>query len=148
MKPKPLSVILFCGITFSSSAFAGFKPEGNESEAIAEAVKDGYQVQRNLAFDYRMGRGKPGDADYIPKDFVKACAWRKILLVSNPDKINDTDSMNERYECGNVRPERDEGVWHIVHKYLPLINDAKSKGEYMVVKEDDEPGELQVIDVP
>ncbi|MBG6246697.1 hypothetical protein CS369_21845 [Candidatus Symbiopectobacterium sp. 'North America'] len=148
MKLKTLSAILFCEVAFSSSTLAGFKPEGNESEAIAEAVKDGYQVQRNLAFNYRMGRGKPGDADYIPKDFVKACAWRKILLVSNPDKINDTDSMNERYECGEVKREQDVDVWRTVHKYLPLINNAKSKGEYMVVKEDDEPGELQIIDVP
>lgn len=147
MKLKTLSAILFCLVAFSSSTLAGFKPEGNESEAIAEAVKDGYQVQRNLAFNYRMGRGKPGDADYIPKDLVKACAWRKILLVSNPEKVDNSDPMNERHECSKLNFKQDEEVWHIVHEYLPLINDAKSKSEYMVVKEDDEPGELQIIDV-
>ncbi|WP_349901279.1 hypothetical protein [Pectobacterium aroidearum] len=148
MKLKTLSTILFCGIAFSSSALANYKPEGNENAAIAEAIKDGYQVQRNLAFNYSMGRGNQGGTDYIPKDSVKACAWRKILLVSNPEKIDNSDPMNERHDCGKLNFKQDEDVWRVVHKYLPLINNEKSKGEYMVVKENDESVELQIIDVP
>ncbi|WP_038906867.1 hypothetical protein [Dickeya oryzae] len=147
MKCGTLNAIILGCITLSASALANFKPEGNEKSAIAEAIKDGYQTQRNLAFNYRTGRGKPGGADYIPKDMVKACAWRKILLISNPGKVDGSDPTNERYECSKLNFKQDEDVWRIVHQYLPLINDAKLKGEYMVDKETDEPGELQIIDV-
>lgn len=137
----------FAVISFSVSA--GFKPEGNEKEALVEAVKDGYQVQRNLAYNYQIGRGNPGDKDFIPKDETKSCAWRKILLIVNPSKTDASDTENERFSCRNLDFEQDELIWKIVYKYLPLIDEAKAKGEYMVVK--DEPpvskDDLQIIDV-
>ncbi|HBS6868262.1 TPA: hypothetical protein MAN78_003523, partial [Klebsiella pneumoniae] len=64
-------------------------------------------------------------------------------------KTDASDTENERFSCRNLDFEQDELVWKIVYKYLPLIDEAKAKGEYMVVK--DEPpvskDDLQIIDV-
>lgn len=131
-------ILAICFMIFGVSAHAEFKPAGSESESIKEAVKDGYQVQRNLAYDYDVSRGVKGDANFIPKDRVKACAWRKILLISNPSKIDSSDSSNERYSCEKLDSQQDEQAWHIVHQYLPLINELKQKGQYMIIKEEPE----------
>lgn len=142
-------LIIAALVVVSFSAIAGIKPTGNEKEAIQEAIKDGYQVQRNLAYYYRDGRGKVGDIDFIPRDETKSCAWRKILLIANPSKTDSTDPSNERFDCRNLNYENDKLVWKIVYQYLALIDETKKKGEYMVVKE--EPPvpkeELQIIDV-
>ncbi|SEL25109.1 hypothetical protein SAMN04487787_108119 [Kosakonia sacchari] len=123
-------------------------PFHNEDEFIKAAINDGYQVQRNLAFGYQTGNAKAGGYDFIAKNETKSCAWRKILLIANPDKTDSSDPMNERFSCRNLDFKQDEEVWQIVYKYLPMIEDAKSKGEYMVKKEDEaEPGELEIIDV-
>ncbi|EFG7849485.1 hypothetical protein EYD79_00940 [Shigella sonnei] len=119
---------------FSISAFAEFRPAGNEVESISEAIRDGYQVQRNLAFQYREGRGK--GVNYLPKDRVKACAWRKILLIANPDKINDLDADSERSDCGGLEVAQDYQVWLLVHQYLPAIEKMKQEGKYMLPKPD------------
>lgn len=120
----------------------------SEDEFINAAIKDGYQVQRNLAFGYQTGSAKSGGYNFIAKNETKSCAWRKILLIANPDKTDSSDPMNERFSCRNLDFKQDEEVWKIVYKYLPMIEAAKSKGEYMVKKEDEsEPGELEIIDV-
>ncbi|HII3245104.1 hypothetical protein [Enterobacter roggenkampii] len=119
-----------------------------ENDFISAAIKDGYQTQRNLAFAYQTGSSKTGGYDFIKKNETKSCAWRKILLVSNPDKMNSTDPMNERQSCRNLDFKQDEEVWKIVYRYLPLIDEAKAKGEYMVKKDvEPESNEPIIIDV-
>lgn len=162
------NIIITGIIIFSCSSFAGNTPlKGNdesienilkgvndsnpfhsEDEFIKGAIRDGYQVQRNLAFGYQTGNAKTGGYDFISKNETKSCAWRKILLIANPDKADASDPMNERFSCRNLDFKQDEEVWQIVYKYLPMIADAKSKGEYMVQKEDaSATGELEIIDV-
>lgn len=131
------------------NAEAANKQQDFESNLIHSAISDGYQVQRNLAFDYQTGSKKFGGSDLIKKDMVKSCAWRKILLVSNPDKIDQSDTGNERFSCEKLNFEQDEQVWKIVHQYLPLINELKQKGQYMATKDEPLPRkeELEIIDV-
>lgn len=131
------------------NAVAATKAQDFEQELINKAIHDGYQAQRNLAFDYQIGGAKYGGSDLIKKDMIKSCAWRKILLVSNPQKIDQSDTGNERFSCDKLDFEQDEKVWKIVHQYLPLINALKEKGLYMVDKEPPiaEKEDLEIIDV-
>ncbi|HEM7399231.1 hypothetical protein [Citrobacter amalonaticus] len=123
-------------------------PIHTEDDFIKAAIKNGYQVQRNLAFGYQTGDSKTGGYDFISKNDTKSCAWRKILLIANPEKTDSSDTANERFSCRNLDFEQDEEVWKIVYKYLPMIAEAKEKGEYMVEKKSEPtPDKLEIIDV-
>ncbi|KNC89916.1 hypothetical protein [Trabulsiella odontotermitis] len=140
------NIIFVWLIFFSFSSLAG--DIKSEEDFIKSAIKDGYQAQRNLAFGYQTGDAKTGGYDFISKNETKSCAWRKILLIANPDKVDSSDPMNERFSCRNLDFEQDEEVWKIVYKYLPMIAEAKEKGEYMVEKESvPTPDKLEIIDV-
>lgn len=142
--------ILMCGLLLSSmNVIAANNTLTFEGKLIQQAIKEGYQVQRNLAFDYQTGSAKFGGSDLIKKDMVKSCAWRKILLISNPEKIDQSDTGNERFSCEKLNFEQDEQVWKIVHQFLPLINNLKQKGQYMVLKDEPLPEKekLEIIDV-
>lgn len=142
-------IIFYSLLIVSFSTFANSKTVNNESALIQDAVKHGYQVQRNLAFGYKSGKVVPVATKDTSKNKVKACAWRKILLIANPKKIDASDSTNERADCENLDFKEDEDVWHIVHKYLPLIEDMKIRGEYMVKHDDDEvkSENIEIIDI-
>ncbi|MBN1085925.1 hypothetical protein JNO12_14810 [Erwinia aphidicola] len=145
MKRKVIAVL----ILFAKSVYAAPISEGNENISIREAVRNGYQAQRNLAYYYSVGHGSKGDRDFIQKSKVNACAWRKILLIANPEKTDASDSSNERHDCGTLNFKQDEQVWGIVHKYLPEIQSSKNKGEYMLEKQQETPqdDEVVIIDV-
>ncbi|MCR9031276.1 hypothetical protein NXA99_22285 [Citrobacter amalonaticus] len=98
----------------------------SEIDAIKKAVESGYQSQRNLAFEYSRGWGKEGDSDYVPKDIVKSCAWRKIIILSNHEKLDVTDYSNESIDCKNVHPMDNEKVWQFVFVGLSLIEQSKN----------------------
>lgn len=143
---KNLIVVVF--FAFSFNAIAESSMPKNEEDLINNAIKNGYQAQRNLAFDYQTGSQKYGGSDLVAKNETKSCAWRKILLIANPEKTDNSDTANERFSCRNLDFKQDEEVWKIVYKYLPMINEAKSKGEYMVEKViSNEPSKLEIIDV-
>lgn len=122
--------------------------EIKEGEFIKNAIKDGYQTQRNLAFGYQTGSSKYGGYDSIPKNMAKSCAWRKIILIANPEKTDSSDPSNERYSCQNLDFKQDEEVWKIVYRYLPEIAKAKANGEYMTEsKAAQESDSIEIIDV-
>ncbi|ECG1391428.1 TPA_asm: hypothetical protein GNB58_003843 [Salmonella enterica subsp. houtenae serovar 45:g,z51:-] len=98
----------------------------SEIDAIKKAVESGYQSQRNLAFEYSRGWGDAGDSDYVPKDIIKSCAWRKIIVLSNHEKLDVTDYSNESIDCKNVHPVDNEKVWQLVFAGLSLIEQAKN----------------------
>lgn len=132
---------------FSFNIMAENTTPKNEEDLINSAIKNGYQEQRNLAFDYQTGSTKYGGSGLVAKNETKSCAWRKILLIANPEKTSASDPENERFSCRNLDFKQDEEVWKIVYNYLPMINDAKAKGEYMVKKEDPISDEIIIIDV-
>lgn len=138
-------IVIAVVILSSESVFAAPISAENESISIEEAVRDGYQAQRDLAYHYSVGHGSKGDGDFIPKSKVNACAWRKILLIANPEKTDASDSSNERHDCGALNFKQDEQVWGIVHKYLPEIHLLKNKGEYMLEKQQETPQDDEVI---
>ncbi|MGK3122891.1 hypothetical protein ACCY16_02050 [Candidatus Pantoea formicae] len=144
MKKLITASLIFFGM---ANALASNQPQ-SEDDFINNAIKDGYQAQRNLAFFYQTGSGNFGGNDYIAKNETKSCAWRKILLFANPGKTDSTDPMNERESCRNLNFEQDEKVWQMVYHYIPLIDAEKAKGNYMVQKDDPTPtGDLGIIDV-
>ncbi|EKN3971071.1 hypothetical protein ACULTK_004459 [Yersinia enterocolitica] len=146
---KIKNIIFYSLLIVNSSAFADSKAVGNESILIQGALKEGYQAQRNLAFGYKSGKVVSTGATDTPKNEVKACAWRKILLIANPNKIDASDPINERADCRNLDFKEDENVWHIVHQYLPMIDQMKVKGKYMA-KHDDEKvksEDIEIIDI-
>lgn len=119
-----------------------------EDEFIQKAIKDGYQAQRDLAFGYQTGNSKYGGYDFISKNMAKSCAWRKILLIANPDKTDSSDPSNERYSCQNLDFKQDAEVWQIVYRYLPEIAKAKANGEYMTESKSAQKSDnLEIIDV-
>lgn len=141
--------IIIAGVVlFSGGVFADLSSALNENNSIKDAVRNGYQAQRNLAYNYSIGHGAKGGKEFIPKSKVDACAWRKILLIANPDKTDASDPSNERHDCDPLNFTQDEQVWGIVHKYLPEIQLLKNKGEYMLEKQQETPqdDELIIID--
>ncbi|HCB2353208.1 TPA: hypothetical protein MYR53_002196 [Escherichia coli] len=141
-------LILVPLLLLSTSAMAIDETTATETELIKNALKEGYQAQRNLAFFYQTGSAAHGGSDLIAKDETKSCAWRKILLIANPTKTDASDPSNERFSCRNLDFKQDELVWKLVYEYLPQINNLKAKGQYMVTKVDEnESGELTIIDV-
>lgn len=146
---KIKNIFFYSLLIVNSSAFADSKTIGNESLLIQGALKDGYQAQRNLAFGYKTGKVGSSGASDASKSEVKACAWRKILLIANPNKIDASDPINERADCRNLDFKEDEDVWHIVHQYLPMIDQMKMKGEYMVNHNDEKvkSEDIEIIDI-
>ncbi|MCQ4171723.1 hypothetical protein [Hafnia paralvei] len=142
-------IFYFTLLVVSSSVLAESNIIGDENALIQQATKDGYQAQRNLAFGYKVGKNVPANVGYLQKNAVKACAWRKILLIANPNKIDSSDSMNEREDCRKLDFHEDEKVWHIVHQYLPIIESMKKNGQYMLKSNDKESKDdnLVIIDV-
>lgn len=110
---------------FMISAHSAEVPQ-SEINAIKKAVEDGYQSQRNLAFEYSRGWGRTGDSDFIPQDVIKSCAWRKIIIISNYEKLDATDYSNESIDCKNIHPVENEKVWHLVFTGLSLIEQSKN----------------------
>lgn len=95
-----------------------------ELEQAKKALSGDYQTQRNLAYDYgqAQGRGTPGDAEYIPHDDIRACAWRKVILLSHQTQADSTDYANEAIDCKKVSAVDNQEVWKLVWtilKHLP-----------------------------
>ncbi|EPI4979077.1 hypothetical protein ACS6VG_000941 [Raoultella planticola] len=109
MKNILLTILFFYGLLTSAMVSA----EGELSLAN-KALTGDYQAQRNLAYSYANGWGKSGENDYIPQDAVRACAWRKVILLSNSQKANSTDYSSESIDCKNVLPTENQQVWNLV----------------------------------
>ena len=119
--------LLFCVLMIPVSVIAkDAVGENSEISSIKSAVMDGYQSQRNLAYGYAHGWGTIGDTDYLPKDSVKACAWRKIIILANKDKVDASDYGNESVDCSSVSAEENERVWSLVFMGLSFIEKAHS----------------------
>ena len=119
--------LLFCVLMIPVSVIAkDAVGENSEISSIKSAVMDGYQSQRNLAYGYAHGWGTIGDTDYLPKDSVKACAWRKIIILANKDKVDASDYGNESVDCSGVSAEQNERVWSLVFMGLSFIEKAHS----------------------
>lgn len=87
--------ILFLLITVASTTVLA----ATEAEMIEKAYANNYYSQRNLAYSYATGWGKVGDKNYVQKNTIRACAWYKTILKTQPDKFDNGDVGNERVYC-------------------------------------------------
>ncbi|SMP80125.1 hypothetical protein SAMN06295970_13413 [Noviherbaspirillum suwonense] len=55
-----------------------------------------YQAQRNLAYSYQTA------STGLPKDFMKACIWRTVILLSGDKQVDSSDTSNHAYACGKL----------------------------------------------
>ncbi|OVZ94878.1 hypothetical protein CBW58_02055 [Yersinia frederiksenii] len=108
MKRHLFFILLLAGYASSVSAV------NNEPDMIKKALSGDYQTQRNLAYSYSAGWGKSGDSDFIPQDPIRACAWRKVILLKNQKKADSTDYANESIDCNQIHPTENKDVWKVV----------------------------------
>lgn len=112
-------------ILFIFLMFIGFTASANDKgqlEMVNKALTGDYQTQRNLAFNYSNGWGSQGEADFFPKSPVHACAWRKVILLTNTEKSDNSDYGNESIDCKNVHPTDNKAVWTLVFGILQKMN--------------------------
>lgn len=112
-------LLLTAFLTFSSLASSNY-----ELGEAKKALSGDYQTQRNLAFDYGQAESgkKSDDAEYVPHDDIRACAWRKVILLSHQKKADLTDYANESIDCKKVDAVDNQKVWELVWtilKHLP-----------------------------
>ncbi|GJL37190.1 hypothetical protein TUM17576_40100 [Enterobacter hormaechei] len=108
-------------MVLTSSALAS---SAYESKLTQSALKGDYQSQRNLAYAYSSGSSLSDTAsdDYVPQDSVKACAWRKVILLSQAKKADFSDYSNESIDCQKVHATDNQAVWSEVHKVLSDVS--------------------------
>lgn len=116
MMRKSLFILLMCtGFTASANNMS-------QLETVNKALTGDYQTQRNLAYNYSNGWGSQGDVDFFPKSPIHACAWRKVILLTNTDRINNNDYSNESIDCKNVHPTENKEVWSLVFGILQKMS--------------------------
>lgn len=81
-------------LAFAVPALASAQSKFDELQKKAMA-KD-YQAQRNLAYGYETGDQK------VPVDRMKGCMWRKVILLSGSQRVDQTDVLNHRVSCGKL----------------------------------------------
>lgn len=115
---KYLAVVflLMCSSAVAASTY--------ESKLMKSALKGDYQSQRNLAYAYGAGSSvsNPESEDFVQQDSTRACAWRKVILLSQPAKADLTDYSNESVDCQKVHAVDNQNVWVEVRKAMSIIN--------------------------
>ena len=99
---------------FSLCCIASAGAADNELSLAKKALSGDYQAQRNLAYGYVHGWGKNGDVDFIPQDTIRACAWRKVILLANQKTADSSDYVNESVDCQKVAAVDNHDVWKLV----------------------------------
>ncbi|MDW3684970.1 hypothetical protein RA280_25095 [Cupriavidus sp. CV2] len=70
-----------------------------------KAMKGDFLSQRNLS--YCLQSGCLG----LERDRVKACMWRKVIVLSGERHVTDLDTANLEYVCGKLgTAERDAAM--------------------------------------
>ncbi|HDL8234118.1 TPA: hypothetical protein PXQ89_000727 [Yersinia enterocolitica] len=116
---KKYLAVLF--LTVSSSVLAA---SPYEAKLTQSALKGDYQSQRNLAYAFSAGSSvsNPESEDFVQQDSTRACAWRKVILLSQPSKADFTDYSNESIDCQKVHAVDNQNVWSEVRKTMNIIN--------------------------
>jgi hypothetical protein len=85
-------------LLFASSAAAAAFAGDTAEDLERKAMRRDYQAQRNLAYSYQV-------ADLgLPKDFMKACMWRTVIILSGDKQVDRSDASNVDYACGKLSP--------------------------------------------
>jgi hypothetical protein len=69
-----------------------------------KAMKGDFLAQRNLS--YCLQSGCLG----LERDRVKACMWRKVIVLSGDRHVTDLDTANLEYVCGKLSAAEREGA--------------------------------------
>ncbi|MGT2429602.1 hypothetical protein ACU4GI_37860 [Cupriavidus basilensis] len=88
------------------SLLAGVTQAQETAQGLQDkAMKGDFLAQRNLS--YCLQSGCLG----LERDRVKACMWRKVILLSGDRHVTDLDSANLEYVCGKLSAaERDAAM--------------------------------------
>ncbi|WP_258316979.1 hypothetical protein [Klebsiella variicola] len=113
MKKIILSFVFIGSLLVAASSMAE-----SQEDMVKKALSGDYQSQRDLAYSYANGWGKSSDKDFIPQDAIRACAWRKVLLLSNVHKAEMNDYVNESIDCKEIPPTKNQEVWKLVWTIL------------------------------
>ncbi len=69
----------------------------NEAGQIErKAMQRDYQAQRNLAYLYQTA------ALGLLKDFMKACMWRTVIILSGNKQVDSSDAANHDFACNKL----------------------------------------------
>lgn len=93
----------------------------SEAQMKQAALKGDYQAQRNLAYSYANGWATPESPNYVPKKPVDACAWYRVVAMSNNPKVATGDYSNEWTYCSKLRPDQSESAWLQAKKLLKQV---------------------------
>lgn len=104
-------LLILSGLSFAQS----------EAQLKQAAMKGDYQAQRNLAYSYANGWLTPADADYIPKKVIDACAWYRVVIIMNSEKLHSGDYSNEWTYCSKFNPSQNESAWILAKKLVKRI---------------------------
>ena len=85
-------------IIFSLSFFTAFNVFATNEAADLErkAMRRDYQAQRNLAYSYQTA------SLGLPKDFMKACMWRTVIILSGDKQVDSSDASNHDFACSKL----------------------------------------------
>ncbi|WP_454731187.1 MULTISPECIES: hypothetical protein [Cupriavidus] len=87
-----LASLAFGLLCAAPPAFAQETAQGLQDKAM----RGDFLSQRNLS--YCLQSGCLG----LEKDRVRACAWRKVILLSGDRHVTDLDTANLEYVCGKL----------------------------------------------
>lgn len=73
-------------------AFNAFASSG-AAEMERKAMHRDYQAQRNLAYSYQTA------SLGLPKDLMKACMWRTVIILSGDKQVDSSDASNHDFAC-------------------------------------------------
>ncbi|EAU53547.1 hypothetical protein [Mariprofundus ferrooxydans] len=88
--------IIIAALFWSLPAFAG-----SFENVRDKAMHGDYQAQRNLAYGY-SSHPYAGQE----KSPLLACAWRKLILRSGSEKVDQTDTNNFQVYCGQLTEDQ------------------------------------------
>lgn len=85
-------------VIFALSYFIAFSSFANDDAADLErkAMRRDYQAQRNLAYSYQTA------SLGLPKDFMKACMWRTVIILSGDKQVDRSDASNHDFACNKL----------------------------------------------
>ena len=84
------NIVIFA-LSFLTACNAFANDEAVELER--KAMRRDYQAQRNLAYSYQTA------SLGLPKNFMKACMWRTVIILSGDMQVDSTDASNHDFAC-------------------------------------------------
>lgn len=106
-------LVAIVGCVLSMSAFGITEKATKEFNNML--TTGDYQEMRNVA--YSMQTGTYG----YDENPIMACAIRKAILLTYPNKVADSDYSNEYVTCAKIRADENKKAWEMTINLLTII---------------------------